>query len=181
MTKRALDPHRLDVAAFAQHAGALAGDWAMAAMRRLAEAQQAPQDWTPEAVKWSVRGELRAVAGDAPQIWLHLQAHAAVWLVCQRCLNPVLQTVDVDRAIRFVRGEDQAEALDAESEDDVLALSPALDLQTLTEDELLLALPIVPHHEVCPQGAVAPAEPLDVTPAPSEPFAALAALKGRRG
>jgi hypothetical protein len=79
---------------------------------------------------------------------------------------------------RFVAGEDAAAALDAESEDDVLALTPALDLRQLIEDELLLALPIVPRHDHCPeplprafadpQGAASPAE---------NPFAALAALK----
>ena len=50
-------------------------------------------------------------------------------------------------ALRFVDGEAQAEALDADSEDDVLALAPALDLRTLVEDELLLAWPIVPRHD----------------------------------
>lgn len=181
MTRRALDPHRLDVAAIAQQAATLAGQWPMRALTRLAEAQQPPQDWTPEPVDWSVRGELRPVPGDAPQVWLHLRAHAAVWLACQRCLNPMLQTLDVDRPIRFVRGEDQAEVLDADSEDDVLALEPSLDLQALVEDELILALPIVPHHETCPPENAA--RPADGEPEPlkAHPFAALAALKSRRG
>jgi uncharacterized protein len=41
----------------------------------------------------------------------------------------------------------------------VLALEPALDLKELVEDELLLALPLVPRHEVCP-------EPLPFEPGP---------------
>jgi uncharacterized protein len=88
--------------------------------------------------------------------------------------------LQVERRLRFVHGEDAAAQLDAQSEDDVLALTRALDLRELIEDELLLALPIVPRHEVC-------AEPLPVAidaeadapagdPAPG-PFAALAALK----
>ena len=56
-----------------------------------------------------------------------------------------------ERRIFFVDGEDAAAALDAESEDDVLALTPALDLAELVEDELLLALPLVPRHEQCPE------------------------------
>jgi uncharacterized protein len=103
-----------------------------------------------------------------------------VWLVCQRCLNPMRLTLDVDRPIRFVRGEDQAEALDAESDDDVLALEPALDLQTLVEDELILALPIVPHHDVCPTDSATPAAGAEPEPPQEHPFAALAALKPRR-
>ncbi|MDQ2927379.1 MAG: YceD family protein, partial [Pseudomonadota bacterium] len=77
----------------------------------------------------------------------------------------------------FVEGEDAAAALDAESEDDVLALAPAIDLQSLIEDELLLALPLIPRHDVCPEPLVQ-AVGGDVKPSPEEhPFAALAALK----
>ena len=80
----------------------------------------------------------------------------------------------VDRALRFVDGEAQAEALDADSEDDVLALVPALDLRALVEDELLLAWPIVPRHEHC----AAPAYRAGDDEAPSaNPFSALASLK----
>ena len=45
----------------------------------------------------------------------------------------------VDRRFFFVAGEDAAASLDAESDDDVLTLEPALDLKSLVEDELLLA------------------------------------------
>ena len=83
-----------------------------------------------------------------------------------------------ERRVFFVQGEDAAEALDAESEDDVLALTPALDLADLIEDELLLALPLVPRHERCPE-PLAPAFVEDDAAAdPADhPFAALAALK----
>ena len=57
----------------------------------------------------------------------------------------------------------------------MLALEPALDLQSLVEDELLLALPLVPRHEVCPEPL--PLEPEPAAPAAAHPFAALAALK----
>ena len=79
-----------------------------------------------------------------------------------------------------MRGEAAAEALDAEIEDDVLALSKSLDLRELVEDELLLALPIVPRHDVCPQPLPLP---VDSAPAPEDPterphpFAALQRLK----
>jgi uncharacterized protein len=63
---------------------------------------------------------------------------------------PVELEVDVARALRFVADEATAEALDAESEDDVLALPRRLDLHDLVEDELLLALPLVPMHTTCP-------------------------------
>ena len=51
-----------------------------------------------------------------------------------------------------MRDEQQAEALDRTVDDeDVLALTAAIDLRQLTEDELILALPLVPRHEQCPQ------------------------------
>ena len=59
--------------------------------------------------------------------------------------------LDVQPSLRFVHGEAQAEALDEDSDEDVLALTPSLDLLPLIEDELILALPLVPRHEVCPQ------------------------------
>jgi uncharacterized protein len=182
MNARRHDPTRLDVAALASEAGALQGLFSQGDCERLHAMQSAPQDGAPPPISWRVRGEKRQVSGGPAQIWLHLQAQAMVWLSCQRCLQPVRTELSVDRAIRFVPGEDQAEALDAESEDDVLALARSLDLRSLIEDELLLALPIVPRHDACPDTAPARAQ-ADATPAPAQsPFAALAALKsGRHG
>ncbi|HRP27666.1 MAG TPA: DUF177 domain-containing protein, partial [Burkholderiaceae bacterium] len=130
--------------------------------------------------RWSAGGEQRRQAGQAAQAWLHLTLDAKVDLTCQRCLSAVTVGLVVDRWFRFVDGEERAAALDAESEDDVLASSRTFDLHELAEDELLLALPLVPRHEVCPQPLAAPigaGDPHD-DPDPAEsPFAALAALK----
>ena len=120
--------------------------------------------------------ESRPVRGGPPQTWLHLHAQASLALVCQRCLGPVETPLMAQRSFLFVAGEETAAQLDADSEDDVLALTRSLDLQELVEDELLLALPLVPRHELCPQPL-----PMEHGDAPDEerpnPFAALAALK----
>ena len=178
--KRPHDALRLDVSAFIADAETLAGSWPGASLQRLCELQTPPQDAPPPDVAWQAQGERLAVTGGEPELWLVLQAQAPVWLTCQRCLQPFAVPLALDRRIRFVRGEAQAEALDAEIEDDVLALSKSLDLRELIEDELLLALPIVPRHAACPQ-------PLPVAlgsePAPDDPperpnpFAALQRLK----
>ena len=55
------------------------------------------------------------------------------------------------------------------------ALTTALDLPMLLEDELLLALPLVPRHDVCPEPL--PRAFRDEADAAERPFAALAALK----
>lgn len=183
MTRRVFDPRRLDVADLAQHGQSVGGQWAMAELPRLQQSQQPPQDAMSAPVQWGVRGERRTVTGDEPQLWLHLQASTSVWLSCQRCLHPMRVELSVERPIRFVRGEDRAEALDAECDDDVLALSASLDLLALVEDELILALPIVPRHELCPSAVatIVPAAAAEANGVPLEkPFAALEALKRRR-
>jgi uncharacterized protein len=151
MKHRASDPLRLDVVAFTSDGGELTGAWSGADLSRLADSQSTPQDLTPPPVQWQIRGERVPVAVGDPEMWLWLKAQSSVWLTCQRCLQPFEQPLDVDCRLRFVRDEAQAEALDAESEDDVLALPRWLDARELIEDELLLALPLVPRHERCPQ------------------------------
>jgi uncharacterized protein len=106
----------------------------------------------PASVVWQVDGELRgADQAAASAVWLHLQAQATVPLTCQRCLGPVQTPLVVDRWFRFVATESQAEAEDDDAEEDLLALEPRPDLMAVLEDELLMALPLVPMHEVCPQ------------------------------
>lgn len=153
-------------------------------MARLAESQSPPHDEALPEVAWSAHGERLPAAAGEGEWWLSLSAQAPVWLTCQRCLQPFEVPLAFERRLRFVRGEAEAEALDAESEDDVLALSRSLDLRELVEDELLLALPIVPRHEVCPQPlpmAVGEDELEEDLPERAHPFAALQALKSGKG
>lgn len=145
------DPLRLDVAAFAAEGGVLEGDWPGPTLERLADLQVPPQDVGQADVHWRAQGERRVKAGSEAELWMTLSVQAPVWLTCQRCLQPMAVGLALDRRLRFVHGESQAEALDAESDDDVLALPRWLDLRELVEDELLLGLPLVPRHETCPQ------------------------------
>lgn len=174
------NPLRLDVAAFCRSGEALSGEWPAVDLQRLADgavAEAPASDWPP--VRWHLQGEERPVAGAEPEIWLRLEVQAEARPSCQRCLQPAAQVLLVDRWFRFVRNETEAAELDADSEDDVLVLSRVLDCREWIEDELLLALPIVPMHEQCPKPlpmtADAAAEPeLEERP---HPFAALAALR----
>ena len=182
------------MAAFASEGATLAGVWPGASLARLAESQTPPQDGALTAVSWQAQGERHPLPAGEPEIWLALQATAPVWLTCQRCLQPLALSLSLDRRLRFVHGESQAEAMDAEIEDDVLALPLWLDLRELIEDELLLALPLVPRHDSCPQplpvavgqseqrGQDPGAEPWpDNVPEQPHPFAALRALKSGGG
>ncbi|MDO9461549.1 MAG: DUF177 domain-containing protein [Alphaproteobacteria bacterium] len=167
------------MAALARAGAVVAGQQAQTALQRLTESLLAVDaDAAPPQVSWSARGELRAMKGSAPQVWLHLEAGTPVALECQRCLQPVRLALQVTRSFRFVADEDEAARLDEESEDDdVLVLPRRLDLLELIEDELILALPLVPRHDDCtaPASAGEPAQVAD-DKAP-HPFAALAALR----
>ena len=177
MAARPHDPLRLDIEAFAAEGARLEGRWPLADFRRIGEsvATDAPLG-EHDGVRWEVGGERVALRGGAHETWLQLSADCDVWLQCQRCLGPVRVPLSVRRRIRFVDGEDAAAELDASSEDDVLASSRALDLRGLIEDELLLAMPLVPLHEVCPEPLSILVEADSAAEKPN-PFAVLAALK----
>ncbi len=174
MKEREFNPLRLDVPAFAKAGAALQGSWPVHALKRLLPLLSAA-DAAP--VRWAVQGrELRPHAVD-PQPWLNLQAEAELPLVCQRCLQPLLQPLALQREFQFVRDEAEAESLDGDVEHEVLVLSRDLDLRQLIEDELLLDLPLVPRHEVCPAPLAMPDKPAAEGAEAPHPFAALAALK----
>lgn len=174
MSRRTFDPRRLDVRAFAETAATLEGEWSQHELPRLEASVLAADTVAP--VRWRVQGERRAVTGGAPEIWLHLAASTAATLQCQRCLQPFAEPLAVDRHFRFVASEQEAERLDDELDDDVLVISRQFDLSALLEDELILALPLVPRHETCPDPLPVPTgeEP---EAAAENPFAALAALR----
>jgi len=176
---RTFDPRHLDVAAFTLAGAQLQGSWPLSEMPRLM--QDAQQGSNPAAdVQWAVQGERKAVAGEDGRVLLHLRAGAAVQLVCQRCLQPVAVPLQVHTMLRFVRDESMAEKLDEDSEEDVLALSATLDLHELVEDELILALPVVPRHASCPQPLPMSAG-TEADAATDQPFAGLASMLRDRG
>ena len=176
MKSREFDPLRLDVAAFAKDGESLGGTWPLESLERLADSVHPGAAAEAPEVTWRLAGELRAAKGGQAEVWLHVSASAEVVLECQRCLKPVTEALQVERSFLFVQGEDAAAELDADSEDDVLALTRSLDARELVEDELLLALPIVPRHGVCPDPLPVAQDDLPEDEKPN-PFAKLAALK----
>ena len=131
-------------------------------------------------VNWQATAELRVGAAGQMDTWLHLRADTSVPLTCQRCMAAVQAPLRVDQWYRFVATEDIAMAEDDASEEDLLVMAPQFDLVGLLEDELLMALPLVPMHDECP---VLPTFSAGVIELPADgadkpnPFAALAQLK----
>ncbi len=171
----------LDVKAFARSAGDVTAEDTVGKYERLMEETQGLGAQKP--LKWSARGEFRTDLAGAEQIWLHLTVDAVLPLTCQRCLAPTDVAVRLNQSYRFVESEAVAQAQDAEAEEDVLALSPAFSLTDLIEDEVLMALPPIPMHDLCP--VAVKLELVDpgfeqASNAKRQPFAVLAQLKSGR-
>jgi uncharacterized protein len=69
-----------------------------------------------------------------------------VVLTCQRCLKPVTLPVEGESALTLVADDEAAERV-PEGREAVVAEANQVDLAWLAEEELLLALPLVPLHE----------------------------------
>ena len=174
---RSFQAHRLNVQAFAQEGDTLKSSTPLQKLERLASEAHGLQ--ANSAADWEAHGELRQAGGE-DQIWLHLSAKAVVPMACQRCMAAVSIPVEVDQWYRFVATEDIAMAEDDEAVEDLLVMEPQFDLQALLEDELLMALPLVPMHEQCPgQTDLRQIAPVADDPAPEKPnpFAVLEQLK----
>jgi uncharacterized protein len=183
-----INPTRVDVAALARSGGELARTYTAGAEDATALRAAFARLWAEASdargilsLRWTARGAWRQGGAEADfQPWLHLEASAVLPLVCQRCLDVAEVPVVVDRQFRFVADEATAAEQDDASEEDVLAIEPGFDVQALVEDELLMAVPMVPMHDTCPRpvktrvgDAEAPAQDKP------NPFAVLESLQRR--
>jgi uncharacterized protein len=86
---------------------------------------------------------------------LRLKVEAKVWLTCQLCMSLYPEMLSLDTVLPVARNEAELarwEALDPML--DALVADPGLDVAVLVEDEILLAIPLVPMH---PEGECGPA------------------------
>jgi uncharacterized protein len=187
MQKTDFQARRLNIPAFCAAEAALSGQLLLSDLSRIAVDAApdavAPPD-APFGAQWHAQGSQTAVTGTSRvNDVMALTVSARIPLVCQRCLTPVTLEVDAERRFLFADDEDVAAQLDEELDDvDVLATDKALDLPALIEDEIVLALPAVPLHAVCPPEASVFLDALrvggeDSVSPEQHPFAGLAALK----
>ena len=159
-------PQRLDLARLADARAVLDGELPLARLGRLA-----PLLARADGV---VRVHLE-FARDLKREVVQGRVESELILTCQRCFGEVEVAVVADVDLIRVADEDDAEAL-ADGRDPLVAPNREVEMATLLEDELLLAMPIVPLHE-----ATADCQRLSASPTTAgevaHPFAALAALK----
>ena len=84
---------------------------------------------------------------------LELTLSGQISAICQRCLEPMEQEVDVVRRYRLVPESQIDDAIDEDmlmdEETELLPINYPIQLTDLIEDELLLSLPTVPKHDNC--------------------------------
>ena len=110
-------------------------------MERVAEGEEGQG-----VVQWRIAG----TTDSAGRLALAIEVEGEVPVTCQRCLSEFLYPVDRETVTVLARSEQEADGLDASTDDEVLVADHPLVASELVEDELLLTLPFAPMH---PEGA----------------------------
>ncbi|MBT8768372.1 YceD family protein [Metapseudomonas boanensis] len=161
-----VDPRKL-----ADRETTLEGEIALASLERLCD--------TLSDNAGIVRASLAFGRDERRAVFIHSRIDVEVKMVCQRCLELVALNIHSECDYAVVREGTDSQSLPKGY--DVLEVGEdPLDLMTLVEDELLLALPIVPAHD--PEDCQQPAgldepEPSEDEVSRSNPFSVLAQLK----
>ena len=174
ITKSPTGELQLNLFEFAQRGQQLAGSVELADLPRLAASACA----TPEQLRqlqagWQLRGWVRQQPGAPDQPMLELRVQAELPLLCQRCLQPALLAIEDQALFRLVEQEPELTMDELEADDEALCVQGATDLLPLIEDQLILALPLVPMHDSCPQPLPRGQQEQPLV----SPFAVLAGLK----
>ena len=109
--------------------------------------QRAKDLLTPEteSLNWRLSGE---VSADKKAI-LHLTLAGNVAVPCQRCLEPMLIALNISSEFILVKDESEVPPEEDDVEDhDYIVADAEMDVLQLVEDEILLALPYAPKHEI---------------------------------
>jgi len=111
---------------------------------------------------------LRGGTSGYGKLCLRISVKGEMQLVCQRCLGPLPVPLAIDVELQLA--ESLREIVEADDDVDRVLASRTMDVGELVEDEIILALPPVPKHDVCAPATAA-------TQAGRSPFGALAVLK----
>ena len=159
----------IDLRSLARDGRRLEGDVPVAALSRLAESVLEPVG----AVHFQLQGECDDADGKG-RLYIELDIQSDLILQCQRCLEALTQPCVVHNRLLLLRPGELPPEDDLENDDlDALDVEPLVDVLALVEDELLLALPLVPRHDACEAPAEAGGDE------EISPFAVLQQLRGK--
>lgn len=111
---------------------------------------------------------------------LHLEIKGKMHLSCQRCLDKLTHTVDLQTFLLLVESEVELDQVDEDDTVDAILATPELDVLSLIEDELILSLSISSRHRdgECKMHILETEENNSANKTKSaHPFAVLAAFK----
>lgn len=166
MVPRLIEPRK-----FAQHGLQVAGEIPVESLLRLSEMAMSVQ---------SVAVNLQFSVAETKHRVVTGQYAGCVTMQCQRCLESVELKLEGDVSLAIVWSEDDAKLLPKDYDPWVVAEDQA-DLYEIIEEELLLALPLVPMHEYdCIDRSVLNTEGESTPSEHKNPFHVLAHLKGSK-
>ncbi|NCT68450.1 MAG: hypothetical protein GXC76_12545 [Rhodanobacteraceae bacterium] len=153
---------------------------------RQVQARRTFQGSLPLATMHRLRGSLASDAGEARYVlefgkdslgisWLDLKVEAGLPLVCQRTLETFVHPVSIDQRMGLIADESGEAALPPGYEP-LLVPEGELGLADVIEDELILALPVVPLKPGAPLEWKDPSDDVSEVE-PTSPFAVLGTLK----
>ncbi len=122
---------------------------------------------------WTLQGGADSL--NHPQLILTVSGE--IELMCQRCMTPLKFVVESESILILATSDERADEIDillADDTVDVIVGSKAMNVLELIEDEALLAIPLAPKHDVCPDNVLL--DDLTSTKKAS-PFAVLKGLK----
>jgi uncharacterized protein len=138
----------IDAFEYSRHKERREGDVAVSDFSRLTE-ELADKSGS---VHWSLQGDVDSLGFSQ----LKLSVSGSVQLMCQRCLVPFAFEIVSESKLILAKDEAKADEIDAMLADDtidVIVGSKALNIAELIEDEALLAIPLSPKHDSCPDHA----------------------------
>lgn len=170
-------PKEIDPFRFANNGRQLEGELALADMSRLSESLFDNSGSVAVSMQFDVDQT------GTPNLHGHFETTLS--LTCERCMQAVAFPVVIDTWLGLVRHEKLAESLAEQYEPWVIDDTDLVDPATVVEDELILALPLVPKHDYdcLPEEAwFAGDKEVEENPAekPESPFAVLSALKSKK-
>lgn len=158
--------HIADVFKFAYEQRSLSGEVKVAAFERLSDLLTD----NGGVLQYRIEGDVDVMR--KPRLSLIVKGHLT--LRCQRCLGGLGWDLMVSNALQPVRsGQEIPEEELEDDEVDAIEVDGDLDVLSLLEDEIILALPLAPRHDEC--GTAHP----DGGAVKKSPFAVLSGLKTR--
>ena len=168
------NPDLIDPKVFAEEKQTLKGSFTLADLDERVSAHEYPAN-RESTVSFALQGGVDRLQ----RPYLDLTVKSDMPLLCQRCSGAVPFELDEhSRIVLFADEKSLDEAMLADDALEGMIAEKELDVRTLVEDQILMALPYSPRHEDCGGETAAAVEAINRDK--PNPFAVLAGLKSSK-